>query len=164
MIAASVVADNLGPYLVFDVGSPADGATGTFALQVTDVLQVIEPDQISKVPLSPDVVLGILNYHGRIITVVDPAPILGLAAQGDPVSQIVLVKLGRRHAATLGLQVLRSHGIVPKRELKRVDVPLGPCVGWVAQAQRRLIHIVDVEPLREKLGREFGSTDNSEPG
>ncbi len=152
-----------GPYLLFEIGAPAAEVTGMFALEVDNVFQVIEPGSLYPVPLAPKVVLGIMSYHGRIVTTVDPAPILGLAPQGSPVAQIVILRLGKRGPVNLGIQVLRSHGIVPRSELEAVSLPLGPTVRWVARSGNRLIHIIDAESLVERLGREFGTMDTS-PG
>ncbi len=143
----------VGPYLVFEVG---DG--GLFALEVAKVWQVLEPQTApSPVPLAPGVVRGIISHHGRIVTVVDPAPILALPPQGERVPQIVVLRHGRRGAANLGLQSMRSHGIVPQKELAVAEVDKAPCVAWVARSGRNLVQIVDVEALYEKLAEQFGS-------
>ena len=156
--------DRQGPFLLFEVGAlgaEAEDGTGTFGLEVDNVFQVIEPGHLSNVPMAPAVVLGIMSHHGRIITVVDPAPILGLAPQGSPVAQIVILKLSKRGPVNLGIQVLKSHGIVPRAELEEVTVPGGPTVRWVAKRGKRLIHIIEADSLVERLGREFGTMDGS---
>jgi chemotaxis signal transduction protein len=145
-----------GPYLVFEIGVGA-----LFALTVDNVWQVIEPEsEPSPVPLAPSFVRGIISHHGRIVTVVDPASIFGLPPQSASVPQIVVLRLGRRGVANLGLQSMRSHGIVPESELKMVDVEKAPCVAWVAQAGRRLIQIVEVEAFYEQLSEQFGREAN----
>lgn len=150
-----------GPYLVFDIGvADTDDHGGTFAFDVSHVLQVIEPGWISAVPLAPEVVLGIINHHGRIVTVIDPAPLLELAPQPGVVSQAVILRHGVHSPASLGLKVSRIHGIVARGDLAAVDVESRPCVAWVAQAGRRLIHILALEPLLERLSRLFGSVDS----
>jgi chemotaxis signal transduction protein len=143
-----------GPYLVFEVGEAA-----FFALEVNKVWQVLETEgPPSPVPLAPRVVRGIISHHGKIVTVVDPAPIFGLAPQGERVPQIVVLRTGRRNAGNLGLQMLRSHGIIPAVDLKEAQVEKGPCVAWVAQSQKRLIQVVEVEALYERLSELFGAS------
>ena len=150
-----------GPYLLYEVGPANDEVSGgVFAFDVSSVFQVIEPGVASPVPLAPDVVLGIINHHGRIVTLVDPAPLLGLAPQARPAAHAVILRQGARGPVNLGLQVSRIQGIVPRTELIEVEVQPRPCVAWVARAGRRLIHVVAVEPLLERLVRLFGTNDS----
>jgi len=164
MSSATTASAPGGRFLVFDIGGESSGASsGTFALDVSGVVQVIEPDSIAHVPLAPSVVLGILNHHGRIITVLDPAPLLGLVAQRGPASQVVILRHGLRGNPNLGLQVVRSHGIVSRAELDEADVIAGECIAWVARSGRRLINIIELEPLLQRLSRLFGSVESREP-
>jgi chemotaxis signal transduction protein len=150
-----------GPFLVFDIGAvDLSMQAGTYAIDVSHVFQVIEPGRVSPVPLAPAVVLGILNHHGRVVTLVDPAPLLALERQAGPVTQAVILRQGVRSPANLGFRVSRIHGIVARGDLAEVDVDKPPCVAWVAQSGRRLIHIVALEPLLERLSRLFESVDS----
>ncbi len=164
-MSSAIAAVAAGRFLVFDVGGDGRGlSSGAFALDVASVFQVIEPESVARVPLAPAVVLGILNHHGRIVTVVDPGPLLGLGQQQAPVSQVVILRSGLRGTPNLGLQVVRSHGIVSKTDLTPTEVAAGPCVAWVARSGRRLIQVLDLEPWLQRLSRLFGSkTDTSEP-
>jgi chemotaxis signal transduction protein len=150
-----------GPFLVFDVGVEGDTLDGaTFALDVRHVSQVIEPGALSPVPLAPAVVLGLLSHRGRIVTLVDPAPLLEFEPQPTPVANAVILRHEVAGPAHLGFRVGRIHGIVGRGDIAAVDVELRPCVAWVAQAGRRLIHVLDLQPLLERLSRLFGSSDS----
>jgi chemotaxis signal transduction protein len=149
-----------GKFLVFDIGREESGG-GAFALEVSRVFQVIEPSYVSMVPLAPPVVLGILNHHGRIITVVDPAPLLELPPQDGPVLQAVVLRQGPKGPNNLGLKVARIQGIIARADLAEVEVESRPGVAWVAQAGRRLVHVLATEPLLERLSRLFGSLERS---
>lgn len=150
-----------GPFLVFDIGNGDDpSGGGTFALDVSHVFQVIEPGHVSPVPLAPPVVLGILNHHGRIVTIVDPALLLDLVSPPSTTNQAVILRHGLRGPARLGLRVSRIWGIVPRGDLATVQVQTQPCVAWAAQAGRRLVHVLALEPLLERLSRLFGSMDS----
>jgi chemotaxis signal transduction protein len=156
-----------GPVLIFELGavSAGDDRAGTFGLEVSHLLQVIEPTALSSVPLVPPVVLGIMSYRGRIVTVVDPAPILKSAARPvlGPDTRVVLLRHGQRSTGNVGLYVSHVREIVPAAELKEIDVLPGSGIGWVAQRGRRLINVIEVEPLLEGLAREFGSHRAFEP-
>lgn len=153
--------------LIFDIGAVArpGKASGAYGIDVTQVLQVLEPGNVSPVPLAPDTVLGIMNHHGRIVTLVDPASILGMGARDldGPETRVILLRQGQRSTGNVGLRVARVREIVPIAELKEADVAAGPCVGWVAQHGRRLINILRVEAFLEGLAREFGSSSAREP-
>lgn len=45
--------------------------TENFAISVFKVLEIIQPEQITKVPNSSDYVLGVLNFRGDIVPVID---------------------------------------------------------------------------------------------
>ena len=156
-----------GSVLVFELGSEpgADGRLGTFGLEVAHVLQVIEPTELSAVPLAPAVVMGIMNYRGRIVTVIDPGPVLKVSSRQVPGAdtRVVLLRHGQRSTGNVGLYVSHVREIVPASELKEIDIPPGSSIGWVAQRGRRLINIVEVEPFLEGLAREFGSHRAFEP-
>jgi len=150
-----------GPVLIFELGAGTGGneGAGVFGLHVSQLLQVIEPAVLSPVPLAPPVVLGIMSHRGRIVTVVDPAPLLSSSAR--PVvgsdTRIVLLRHGQRSTGNVGLQVGRVREIAPTSELKEISVSPGSGIGWVAQRGRLLVNIVEVEPLLEGLAHAFGS-------
>ncbi|OGQ90179.1 MAG: hypothetical protein A2289_19980 [Deltaproteobacteria bacterium RIFOXYA12_FULL_58_15] len=157
-----------GPVLVFELGPSVghrdppvlDGRRGVFGIEVAQLLQVAEPGTISPVPLAPTVVLGIMNFHGRIVTVVNPAPILGVnnvPAMPGPDTRVLLLRQGQLAKGNVGLYVSRVHSILPSGELSSADVSTGPCVKWVLQHSQRLINIIHVEHLLDRLIREFGA-------
>lgn len=156
-------AESAGPCLTFDLDTQGGmSETGAFGLDVARVLRVIEPTAVAPVPLAPKVVRGIINHHGRIVTVVDPAPILGMEDQRPEVAQVIVLRDGQRSTGNIGLQVLRIRRIVPAAGLKQVDVPGKPCVAWVAQHGQRVIDVLHVDSLLEGLAREFGITKSAE--
>ena len=142
------------PHLVFELGLP--GGHAVYALDALSVLQVVELSQVTPVPLAPPPVRGIMNHHGRIVTVVDPAPLLALPQQGQESAQVVILRRDGRRSGHLGLLAWRIFEIVAKLSLERVDVSTGPYVAWVAQAKKRLIHVIDLEALLQGLGHQFG--------
>ena len=49
-----------------------------FGLNVLDVRDVFKPTKITHIPKAPEVVFGVLNLRGRIVTVIDMYSILGI--------------------------------------------------------------------------------------
>lgn len=93
------------------------------ALPLTSVREVVMPQPLSRVPRAPEVVLGIMNLRGRVVSVVDLlmglTGELGRQAQGSemqPVEtrlrngRILLLERGRKE---IGLLVSEVEGIEP---------------------------------------------------
>jgi chemotaxis signal transduction protein len=166
-----------GSILVFELGArtsqntprraagaaaaPAAGEPGgdAYGMDIDQLRQVVEPTTVAPVPLAPAVVLGIMSFHGRIVTVVDPAPILGLRVPwaAGPESRVLLLRRQRVSAGNVGLYVSRVQNIVPPDELEATEVAPGPCVRSVLRHGSRLINIVRAESLLDGLARRFGS-------
>ena len=54
-----------------------------FGLPISRVQDVFMPDRLTRVPLAPPEIAGVLNLRGRIVTAVDLRLRLGLAPRGD---------------------------------------------------------------------------------
>lgn len=81
-------------------------ASERFALPLGAVREVVLPQPpFSRVPRASEAVRGVMNLRGRVVAVVDLAPLLGLAAQPlVPGAGHVLV-LDRRAGRNLGLLI-----------------------------------------------------------
>ena len=61
-------------------------------ININQVQEINEDLTITKVPLSPDYVMGIMNLRGQIITVINLAMKIGLSPSTiTPVSRVVIV-------------------------------------------------------------------------
>ncbi len=58
----------LDSYLTFKLGNE------TFAANVAHVLHILGIPEITKMPNSPDYVLGVMNLRGQVLPVIDPHP------------------------------------------------------------------------------------------
>jgi purine-binding chemotaxis protein CheW len=54
-----------------------------FGLPIARVQDVFMPDRLTRVPLAPPEIAGVLNLRGRIVTAVDLRVRLGMAARSD---------------------------------------------------------------------------------
>ena len=54
-----------------------------FGLPISRVQDVFAPDRLTRVPLAPPEIAGLLNLRGRIVTAVDMRRRLGLAPADD---------------------------------------------------------------------------------
>jgi purine-binding chemotaxis protein CheW len=57
---------------------------GFFGIPVEQVQEVVKPQPITPVPLAPQVVRGLINLRGQILTALDLRYRLGLGGLGDP--------------------------------------------------------------------------------
>lgn len=60
---------------------------GRFAFEVDGVSEVVRMPWVTAIAETPPDVHGVVNYHGRCLAVVDPAP--RLTGKGSPVSGLV---------------------------------------------------------------------------
>jgi purine-binding chemotaxis protein CheW len=72
-------------YLTFVLGREL------FAVNVKNVLEVLEQQQITRVPKAPDHILGIINFRGDILPVVNTHMKFGFAESETTVKPYVIV-------------------------------------------------------------------------
>lgn len=72
-------------YLTFVLGREL------FAVNVKNVLEVLEQQQITRVPKSPDHILGIINFRGEILPVVSTHLKFGFSAADTSLKSFVIV-------------------------------------------------------------------------
>ncbi len=64
-----------------------------FGLPVEHVEDILGPQKITRIPLSPVYVAGALNLRGRIVTVIDIRTRLGLTGSADSTAQKISIVL-----------------------------------------------------------------------
>lgn len=62
-----------------------------YGVDVLDVQEVLAPHGLTRVPGSPDAVLGLMNLRGLIITALDLRQRMGLAPLADPTTATSIV-------------------------------------------------------------------------
>lgn len=120
-----------------------------FGLPIARVLDVFAPDRLTRVPLAPPEIAGVLNLRGRIVTAIDMRRRLDLPprAPGDPVMAIGVERGGESY----GLLVDQV-GEVLKLSAARLDpVPANLDASWarlavgVCRLDERLMVVLDVD-------------------
>ncbi|MEK7704578.1 MAG: chemotaxis protein CheW [Myxococcota bacterium] len=142
-------------YLTFELGTATPTAPIAYALDIASVLQVVEPEPVAPVPLAPAAILGIMSYHGRIVTLFDPAPLLGLEAQKQSLTQVVLLRQRRTSTGTLGMKVKRASEILLTQALGAPRAEPGSCTLFVGELSGRAVHVLDAEALVDALTQTF---------
>ncbi|MEA3357800.1 MAG: chemotaxis protein CheW [Thermodesulfobacteriota bacterium] len=124
------------------------------ALCGMDILKVQEINKftdVTKVPQSPEYVIGILNLRGQIVTVIDIGKKIGLSSTTvTEMSRNIIIKLQNEY---IGLLV-DSIGDVVLADMKKIEKPpanIGGIQGnffeGVFMAEKDLIGILDVEKV-----------------
>jgi purine-binding chemotaxis protein CheW len=122
-------------------------------IDVTDVQEVIRFQQMTAVPLAPEVVLGLINLRGQIVTVLDLRAMLGLPAlQGDDLPTNVVIRGGQDEAVSVLVDSLSDVVDTDDADFEPVPPTLsGPARDLVLGAYKlpdRLLLVLDTERVR----------------
>jgi purine-binding chemotaxis protein CheW len=83
-----------------------------YAFPVDCVLEVTESGEITPVPGAPPEVLGVRNFHGQVIPVIDMASRLGL--DGGTEAPLIVVAQQGEHQAGLAVDEVLEVGEIPE--------------------------------------------------
>ena len=133
-----------------------------FALPLASVSEVATPQPpFARVPRSAEAVRGAMNLRGRVVAVVDPAPLLGLPPQSLRVGQGQVLVLDRDRRV-LGFLVEGVLGV------EAVDAPERPAEGapvrGLATVKGAPVAVLDPDALAREAARLFGGRPEGEGG
>lgn len=117
-----------------------------FALRLAAVERVIQVVEITPLPRAPEIILGAINMHGRVIPVFNPRRRLALAPRALELDDQFIVA----HAAqrTVALLVDRVTGVIAVRDDQMVaaaQVAPVPYVQGVVKLEDGLLLIHDLD-------------------
>jgi purine-binding chemotaxis protein CheW len=123
-----------------------------FALPLQSIREVVNPQPpFARVPRVPDAVRGAMNLRGRVVAVVDLAPLVGLPRQPLEGGQVVVLDLERR---ALGLLIEGVLG-VESFEVPEAASP-GAVVRGVASVKGLPVTVLDPDSLAAQSKALFG--------
>lgn len=122
-----------------------------FGIPILRVQDIVEPQQITPVPLAPSAIAGVLNLRGRIVTVIDLRECLG-APTVDDAERLMSVTV--EHKGDLFTLLVDSIGDVrslPRAAFDKPPVTLDQrmrrlCTG-VFRLEGQLLAVLDVEKV-----------------
>jgi purine-binding chemotaxis protein CheW len=122
-------------------------------VDVTDVQEVIRFQQMTSVPLAPEVVLGLINLRGQIVTVLDLRAMLGLPAlESDELPTNVVIRGGQDEAVSVLVDSLSDVVDTDADDFEPVPPTLsGPARELVLGAYKlpdRLLLVLDTDRVR----------------
>lgn len=91
-----------------------------YALPVENVVQIIEMVTITPLPAAPHIVVGVINFHGQVIPVVDMRR--RLQAPPQPYSLRTPIVVGELHGHKVGLVVDAVSGVLQLNPAQ-IDTP-----------------------------------------
>lgn len=113
-----------------------------FGINIKDVQEINEDLDITKVPLSSDYVMGIMNLRGQIVTIVNVGMKIGLAPSViSPESRVVIVDSQGEH---VGLLVDKVTEVVTVSQ-KEITAPPANIKGAQGRFFEGILHTGDHE-------------------
>ncbi len=124
-----------------------------FALPLESIREVVNPQPpFARVPRAPDSVRGAMNLRGRVVAVVDLAPLVGLPPQPPEGGQVVVLDRERR---ALGFLIEGVLGV------ERLEPPepgaAGAVVRGVASVRGLPVTVLDPDSLAAQSRDLFGA-------
>jgi len=134
-------------------------ALGTqwFAIDISRVREVVEWHELTPIPRAPDCAMGIFNYHGNVVTVVDPARFFELRSVEKTSDTRIIILSGEDIA--VGLKADRADKIefLPREDIiaSTQTRPEKSYIRAVVPVENRLYNLLDPDPLLDAIEDEF---------
>lgn len=121
-----------------------------YGVPVDRVQEVLLGQPLTRVPLSPMAVVGLINLRGQIVTAVDMRCVLGLPAGADHGEQMNVVLRGDGIPVSLlvdGIGDILTPRSAMERPPETLRRQLGAFVSGVFQLERSLLLVLDIESI-----------------
>lgn len=122
-----------------------------FGIPITRVHDVFEVERVTRVPLAPMEISGVLNLRGRVVTALDMRTRLGLPPRESEKKQMAI---GIDHGGEAYGLLVDAMGEVLKLSASAIDgVPINMQREWAAissgiyRLEERLMIVVDVDQI-----------------
>lgn len=118
-----------------------------YALSVSDVVRVVRAVEITPLPKAPDVVLGVINFHGEIIPVIDIRKRFQLPQRDMQLEdQFIIAQTSQRLVAIIvdsvnGVHQLEHHQVVQAGE----SFPYTEYLSGITSIDHTIILVNDLE-------------------
>ncbi len=134
-----------------------------FALPLDAMAEIYKTVDITPLPLSPSYLVGVINVHGNLASVLSLAGILGLTE--DPAADRLLLILTAQYGG-VALLIETTTGFTAYTTLEGVardnvgDVGSVEFIEGVFREDGKLVSLINPEKLRVWIDREFTKGDN----
>lgn len=118
-----------------------------YALYLADVARVVRAVEITPLPKAPEIVLGVINWQGKIIPVVDIRKRFRLPArETGPDDRFIIARTARRQVALAADSVAGIRELTGQERISAAqEIPFAEYVKCVAKIDGGLVLIYDLE-------------------
>ncbi|WP_259782707.1 chemotaxis protein CheW [Aestuariispira ectoiniformans] len=125
-----------------------------FGIPILKVQDIVEPDQITPVPLAPSAIAGVLNLRGRIVTVIDLRECLGAETTDDYRKQMSVTVEYKGDLYTLLVDSIGDVRSLPRKSFDKAPATLDDnlkrvCSG-IFRLEEDLLVVLDVERILDE--------------
>ncbi len=120
-----------------------------FGLPILRVQDVFIPERVTRVPLAPPEIAGVLNLRGRIVTLIDMRGALGLDGRGDKRPAMAIGVESRAESYGLLIdsigEVLKLDDATREPNPINLDLRLARVSTGIHRLEGQLLMLLDVE-------------------
>jgi len=120
-----------------------------FGLPISRVQDVFVPDRLTRVPLAPAEVAGILNLRGRVVTAIDMRSRLdfGEREPGTPVMAVGIELKGESYGLLVDAvgEVMQLHNSACEAKPANLDPRLSRVAAGIYRLEGQLMVVLDVD-------------------
>jgi purine-binding chemotaxis protein CheW len=120
-----------------------------FGLPILRVQDVFAPERLTRVPLAPDEIAGVLNLRGRIVTLIDMRCRLGLGQRddGNPAMAIGVESRGESYGLLIDSigEVLKLDDTAREPNPSNLDTRLASVSTGIFRLDGQLLMVLDVD-------------------
>jgi len=127
-----------------------------FGLPIVRVQDVFIPERLTRVPLAPREIVGVLNLRGRIVTLIDLRRRFGLGErkEGEDVMAIGVESRGESYGLLIDRvgEVVELEGVAREPNPVNLDQRLAQMSSGIYRLDDQLLVVVDVDRVLD-IGR-----------
>lgn len=128
----------------FKIGS------GHYSVPVLDVQEVIKPQTVTPVPLSPNYVRGLINLRGQIVTSISLRTLFGLPESNSEDYMNIIVRSGDSLYALIVDEILDVIDVDTRtfeKTPETLDDKIRKYIGGVYKQEKRLLILLDLNKI-----------------
>jgi purine-binding chemotaxis protein CheW len=132
-----------------------------FGLPILHVQDVFKPERLTRVPLAPQEIAGVLNLRGRIVTLIDMRSRLGLGKRADDVPSMAIGVESRGESYGLLIdsvgEVLKLDDETREPNPINLDPRLARVSAGIHRLEGKLLMVVDVDRVLDIDSKEIAA-------
>lgn len=121
-----------------------------YAIPVLEIQEVVKPQQLTKVPLAPEYVDGLINLRGQIVTAINMRVLFGLGKSEKTDHMNVIIK-GEDSLYSLVVDEVHDVIEVYEKDFEKtpdtVDPSIKKFINGVYKLDKKLLTLIDLEKI-----------------